>query len=95
VHFVGLFFSSQTQNINTYCFSTVTMIERTRLNVTLYMHYLSYLLYMYTLFEKPSSDTSRNFRRRLSARRTVTLVTAKSPEACTDVKQTREKARQK
>ena len=28
--------------VNTYCFSTATMVVRTRLNVTLYAHWLSY-----------------------------------------------------
>jgi hypothetical protein len=34
---------------NTYCFSTTTVVTRTRLNITLYVHCLSCLHYMYAV----------------------------------------------
>jgi hypothetical protein len=36
-----------TQVCNTHCFSTATMVARTRLNVTFYVHYLYFYLTKY------------------------------------------------
>ena len=38
---------------NTYCFSTATVVTRTRLNVTLCVHIVCFVLYRYRQLEKP------------------------------------------
>jgi len=48
---------------NTHCFSTTTMVARTRPNVTLYVHCLSCYTYFYNVF--PSAVVSEEFLSRI------------------------------